>query len=84
MKEKKNRQCSFVSALAYVDPQNKVKKVFLSSLKGQVASRIIGKHGFGFDPIFYLPALKKTLAQLTLPEKNKISSRSQCLKKFLL
>jgi XTP/dITP diphosphohydrolase len=82
MKEKKNRQCSFVSSLAYVDPLNKVKKTFLSSIKGQVSSRIIGKHGFGFDPIFYFPPLKKTLAQLTLQEKNEISHRAQCLKKF--
>jgi len=83
MKEKKNRQCSFVSALAYVDPLNKVEKIFLSSIKGQVSSRIIGKHGFGFDPIFYFPPLKKTFAQLTIQEKNQVSPRAQSLKNFL-
>jgi XTP/dITP diphosphohydrolase len=69
--------------LAYVDFHNQTKKVFLSSVKGQVASRIIGKYSFGFDPIFYFPALKKTFAQLTLSEKNQISPRAQCLNKFL-
>jgi XTP/dITP diphosphohydrolase len=83
MKKKKNRRCSFVSALAYVDPQSEIKKIFLSSVKGLVSSRIIGKHGFGFDSIFYFPPLKKTLAQLTLSEKNEVSPRTQCLKKFL-
>ena len=83
VKSQKNRQYSFVSALAYVDYPSKVEKVFLSSIKGQVSSRIIGKYGFGFDPIFYLPGLKKTLGQLTLREKNEISPRSQSLKKFL-
>jgi XTP/dITP diphosphohydrolase len=83
MKEKKNRKCSFISALAYFEPQNKMEKIFLSSVKGQVSSRIIGKNGFGFDPIFYFPPLKKTFAQLTIQEKNQISHRAQCLKKFL-
>lgn len=83
MKKKKNRKCSLVSALAYVDPQKKIKKVFLSLVKGQVSSRIIGRHGFGYDPIFYFPSLKKTFAQLPLQTKNQISPRAHCLKKFL-
>lgn len=83
MKKKQNRRCSFVSALAFVDSQNKIEKIFLSSVKGQVSSRIIGCHGFGFDPIFYFPPLKKTLAQLTIQEKNQVSPRAQSLKNFL-
>ena len=83
MKKKKNRRCSFVSALAFVDFQSKIEKIFLSSIKGQVSSRIIGKHGFGFDPIFYFSPLKKTFAQLTIQEKNQVSPRAQSLKNFL-
>lgn len=85
MREKKNRKCSFVSALAYVDPQEKIEKVFLSTVRGIIPQRIMGKSGFGFDPIFYFPKLKKSYAQLTLQEceKNKISPRTKCLKKFL-
>ncbi|RHZ36405.1 RdgB/HAM1 family non-canonical purine NTP pyrophosphatase [endosymbiont GvMRE of Glomus versiforme] len=85
MKEKKNRKCIFVSVLAYVDLQKKIEKIFVSSAKGVVSKKFMGKNDFGFDPIFYFPQLKKTYAQLTSQEceKNKISPRIQCLRKFL-
>ena len=85
MKVKKNRKCAFISALAFVDPQKKIEKTFVSSAKGVVSQKIMGESSFGFDPIFYFPQLKKTYAQLTLQEceENKISPRTQCLKRFL-
>ena len=85
MKGKKNRKCTFISALAYVDPQKKIEKIFVASVRGVVSQKLIGKYDFGFNPIFYFPQLKKTYAQLTLQKckKNKISSRIQCLNKFL-
>ena len=48
-------------------------------LPGYIAEQPVGHHGFGYDPIFYIPSLKKTLAQLTPNEKNKISHRAQAL-----
>ncbi|CAH1764032.1 7811_t:CDS:2 [Entrophospora sp. SA101] len=74
MKVKKNRKCAFISALAFVDPQKKIEKTFVSSAKGVVSQKIMGENSFGFDPIFYFPQLKKTYAQLTLQEceENKI------------
>jgi XTP/dITP diphosphohydrolase len=38
-----------------------------------------GSNGFGYDPIFYLPDFKKTMAELLLPKKNKISHRAIAL-----
>ena len=85
MKEKKNRKCTFISALAFVNPQKRIEKTFISSAKGIVSQKLMGENSFGFDPIFYFPQLKKTYAQLTLPEceENKISPRTQCLRRFL-
>lgn len=85
MKEKKNRKCTFISALAFVDSQKKIEKTFISSAKGIVSQKLMGENSFGFDPIFYFPQLKKTYAQLTLQEceENKISPRTQCLRRFL-
>jgi XTP/dITP diphosphohydrolase len=40
-----------------------------------------GSNGFGYDPIFYLPELGKTMAELNFDEKNKISHRSRAAKK---
>lgn len=60
---------------------------FKGELRGQIATQPKGKNGFGYDPIFYIPGLKKTAAQLTAGEKNKVSHRAKAflkLKKFLL
>jgi XTP/dITP diphosphohydrolase len=42
----------------------------------------MGEGGFGYDPIFFVPSLKKTFAQLTAEEKNAISHRGKALAAF--
>ncbi len=42
----------------------------------------VGKNGFGYDPIFFVPHLNKTVAQLTTEEKNAISHRGNALRKL--
>lgn len=42
----------------------------------------MGTDGFGYDPIFWVPELKKTFAQLTPEEKNAISHRGNALRAF--
>ena len=49
---------------------------------GYIASEPKGKNGFGYDPIFYLPDYKKTSAEITVNEKNKISHRAIALNKL--
>ena len=49
---------------------------------GTVAFASMGDGGFGFDPIFFVPKLKKTFAQLTAEEKNAISHRGNALRDF--
>ena len=41
-----------------------------------------GESGFGYDPVFYVPELRKTFAQLTAEEKNAISHRGNALRAF--
>jgi XTP/dITP diphosphohydrolase len=48
-------------------------------LKGRIASQKRGKHGFGFDPLFEVPKLRKTLAELGLEKKNQMSHRYRAL-----
>jgi XTP/dITP diphosphohydrolase len=50
-------------------------------LKGLITLRPAGRGGFGYDPLFFLPQYKKTVAQLTAEEKNRISHRAKALKK---
>ena len=42
-----------------------------------------GENGFGYDPNFYLPERKKTVAELSLAEKNQISHRAKAVEKLL-
>ncbi|MBS3970475.1 MAG: XTP/dITP diphosphatase [Clostridia bacterium] len=49
--------------------------------EGIIVDEPKGKYGFGFDPIFYLPQYKKTLAQLDPDIKNTVSHRSEAFRK---
>jgi XTP/dITP diphosphohydrolase len=47
---------------------------------GIIARAPRGEHGFGYDPVFYLPEFDKTMAELPLEEKNRISHRARALR----
>jgi len=49
--------------------------------RGIISFECRGASGFGYDPIFYLPNMKKTMAELPFKEKNKISHRAQASQK---
>ena len=66
-----------VMALCY---NNKVE--FLEGVcEGIITNQQIGEQGFGYDPVFYVPKLGKTFAEMTLDEKNEISHRGIALAK---
>jgi len=50
---------------------------------GEIARSPRGANGFGYDPLFWVPALGKTAAELPAEEKNRISHRALALKKLL-
>lgn len=52
-------------------------------LAGEILTAPQGQYGFGYDPIFYVPTMHKTLAELPLEVKNKISHRAQALQKLM-
>ncbi len=51
--------------------------------EGIIALEPQGEYGFGYDPIFYLPQYEKTMAQLPLEVKNRISHRARAVQKML-
>ena len=51
-------------------------------VEGTITQEERGEGGFGYDPVFYLPALGKSLAQLTFEEKNRVSHRAKALEKI--
>lgn len=52
-------------------------------MPGEIAKTVKGEHGFGYDPVFFLPDYEKTSAELSPDEKNLISHRGQALMKML-
>ncbi len=52
------------------------------TLEGVISEEEIGKNGFGYDPVFFVPELDKTVAQLTSEQKNAISHRGKAVRKL--
>ncbi|UCG34964.1 MAG: RdgB/HAM1 family non-canonical purine NTP pyrophosphatase [Candidatus Omnitrophota bacterium] len=77
----KERKACFRCVLSLVKA-GKLLKAFEGRLKGVISKEMKGKGGFGYDPVFYLPSYKKTVAQLSLSQKNKISHRARAFKKL--
>jgi XTP/dITP diphosphohydrolase len=75
------RQAAFVCTLAVAAPQGEVE-LLEGRCRGQIAFAPRGKHGFGYDPIFFLPELGKTMAELDPEVKNRISHRARALEKL--
>jgi XTP/dITP diphosphohydrolase len=70
------RRCRYVCVLAFVGPDGAIHHA-RGELTGRVAERAAGSGGFGYDPIFYLPRLRRTLAQLPDEAKNALSHRGR-------
>ena len=68
-----------VLALAY--PDGKVETA-QGKCEGIILNEMRGTYGFGYDPVFFIPNINKTFAELSTTEKNKISHRAKALKKM--
>ncbi len=70
------RSARFRCVIAIATPDGKVN--FCSGeCQGLITFTPRGEHGFGYDPVFYLPELDKTMAELPLALKNQVSHRGQ-------
>jgi len=78
---KEKRTARFVCCLCLASPE-KILIETEGTLEGLIADRPIGENGFGYDPIFFVPHLNKTVAQLTAEEKNAISHRGNAVRKL--
>ncbi len=82
MKNTEKRDAHFHSAVAFCSPEEP-PRCFHGRAKGEISLEARGNLGFGFDPIFELPASHgKTFAEMSMMEKNKHSHRAEALRKF--
>jgi XTP/dITP diphosphohydrolase len=75
------RGARFKCVIAIVSPDGR-EAVVEGECGGRVGLKEVGKKGFGYDPLFIFPRLRKTMAQLNLEEKNEISHRGKALRKL--
>lgn len=81
LKNKDDRKAKFVCALVLI-MDNNMEIMVQGEINGLVANEYSGKDGFGYDPLFYVPELQKTFAEMTSEEKNSISHRGKALNKL--
>ena len=82
LKNKPNKKCCFTCALVVTDSKGKIIFKTQKSWFGEVASKPVGKNGFGYDPIFLVPGLRKTSAQIDTKLKNRLSHRAMATRDF--
>lgn len=81
MKNQSQRKACFVSVLVYVAHAEDPRPIIAEGVWwGEVAHQPSGKNGFGYDPIFYIPELQQSAAELSPEQKNHYSHRAQALR----
>jgi len=84
MDDEDDRRASFWCAMVFVRHAGDPEPIIVEkSWEGQILRELKGHNGFGYDPIFYLPELDCTSAQLSAEEKNRKSHRGQALQEIL-
>ena len=84
MDDEDDRGASFWCAMVFVRNAGDREPIIVEkSWEGQILRELKGHNGFGYDPVFYLPELDCTSAQLSAEEKNRKSHRGQALQEIL-
>lgn len=72
------RDAAFICILAIAVPRGPAL-IYEGVCEGVISRELTGNQGFGYDPLFYYPPLKKTFAQMTQGEKNNFSHRGKAM-----
>jgi XTP/dITP diphosphohydrolase len=72
----------FISVVALVSPQGDVE-LRRGECLGEIIPEARGECGFGYDPIFMIDGTEKTMAELTMAEKNQLSHRAMAVQAIL-
>lgn len=78
---KERRTARFVCCLCLAEP-GKVLLEVRGAVEGVIIDKPLGDNGFGYDPVFFVPALGKTVAQLPDEQKNAVSHRGNAIRKL--
>ena len=78
----RKRGAQFRTVISFIDGERELWTEGI--IKGEIGEMPVGNSGFGYDPIFFIPELNKTFAELSTEEKNKISHRGLAMKKLCI
>ena len=78
MRDISNRKAAFECVLAIAVPRGPAL-IYEARCEGEITAELQGEEGFGYDPLFYYPPLKKTFAQMSRAEKNRVSHRGKAM-----
>ena len=73
-----NRKAAFECVLAIAVPRGPAL-IYEGRCEGEITDELRGEEGFGYDPLFFYPPLKKTFAQMSSAEKNRVSHRGKAM-----
>ncbi len=76
------RTARFVCTLALADPDGNILLTTSDTIEGRILTEPRGHNGFGYDPLFLVPHLHRTTAELTPSEKHAISHRGRALRRL--
>ena len=76
-----NRKAAFECVISLAVPTGPAL-TYEGRCEGLIAESPVGTNGFGYDPVFFYPPLKKTFAELTREEKGRVSHRGKALEEF--
>ena len=85
MNEKANRKCRYVCALSLLKVLSPTQVEDFGAegyCEGEILFEAKGTGGFGYDPVFWVPSLKKRMSEATLAEKNSLSHRQRAFESF--
>lgn len=82
LKDAKDRGAQYVCSICHFKSDG-THEIFTGKCEGEIAKQPLGSNGFGYDPIFYYPPFKTTLANVSDEEKNSISHRGKALKMMM-
>lgn len=78
LEDQTNRAAAFECVISIAVPEGPAL-TYEDRCEGIIARAPAGENGFGYDPVFFFPPLKKTFAQLTMAEKSRVSHRGKAL-----
>jgi XTP/dITP diphosphohydrolase len=81
MRNRDNRSARFVCVIAIAKPSGQTR-IYTGTRTGEIVREPRGKHGFGYDPLFFYPPLGRTFAELTVEEKSEVSHRGRAIRRL--